>query len=234
MKLKKKEPSFIRRAFGIAPQSALWKALLIFQRAVNYEEVKIDIITAEMRDPSAKAKQLRRAGIIPCVISGSELKESLSIQIDQNTARQLKRTKRNGSQVTLQVEGKRYHTLIKDLEYNSLNNTIAHISFHVLESGKKVNSVADIVLLNKDKVQGVLEQMLTKVPHAAEPEHLLDLVTIDLDGFPIGTTLTIADIPEFQSDKIELQVDPSSLILRISDRKRGGDRAPEQDTEAAE
>lgn len=194
----------------------------------------MDIITAKMRDPEAKAKQLRRAGIIPCVISGSGLEESLSIQVDLNTAKQLKRTKRNGSKVTIQVDGKLYHTLIKDLEYNTLNDTVVHISFHVLESGKKVNSVADIALLNRDKLQGVLEQMLTRVPHAAEPEHLLDIVTIDLAGLPLGTTLTVADIPEFQSDKIELQIDPGSIVLRISDKKRGGNKLPDQNAEEEE
>lgn len=180
----------------------------------------MDIIKATMRDPAAKAKQLRRLGIIPCVISGAGLEKSLSVQIDQGTARQLKRTKRNGSKADIQVGGKIYHTLIKELEYNSLSDSIVHISFHVLDANKKVSSVADIVLLNKDKVQGVLERMQMQIPHAAAPEYLLDTVTIDLDGIPIGTTLTIGDIPEFQSDKIELQTDPENIILRISDKKR--------------
>lgn len=191
--------------------------------------ITMDIIQAEMRNPAAKAKQLRRSGIIPCVIGGAELKEPLLIQIDQNTARQLKRTTRAGSKVDIQVDGKIYHTLIKDFEYNSLNDAIVHISFYILGAGKKVNSVADIILLNKDKVQGVLEQMQLKVPHAAEPEYLLDTVTIDLNGVPIGTTLTIGDIPAFQSDKIELQADPDSIVLRIRDRKRA-----EANTETAE
>lgn len=194
----------------------------------------MDIIKAEMRNPAAKAKQLRRSGIIPCVISGAELKESLSIQIDENTARQLKRTKRDGSKVDIQVNGKVYHTLIKDLEYSSLNDAIVHISFHILNAGKKVNSIADIMLLNKDKVQGVLEQIQMKIPHAAEPENLLDVVTIDLDGIPIGTTITISDIPEFQSDKIELQADPDSIVLRIRDKKLAGAGASGDHTEAAE
>lgn len=194
----------------------------------------MDIITAKMRDPSAKAKELRRSGIIPCVISGAELKESLSIQLDQNTARQLKRTKRNGSKVNIQVDGKTYHSLIKDLEYSGLNDAIIHISFHVLESGKKVNSVADIVLLGRDKVPGILEQLQVQVPHAAEQEYLLDVVKIDLTDLPIGTTITLRDIPEFQSDKIELQTDPDTIVLRINDRKRGGVRTSEQNAEAAE
>lgn len=194
----------------------------------------MDIIMAETRNPETKAKQLRRSGIIPCVISGADLKESLSIQLDQNTARQLKRTKRNGSKVDIQADGKIYHTLIRDLEYNSLNDAIVHISFHVLDAAKKVNSVADIVLLNKDKVQGVLEQMQMKVPHAAVPQYLLDTVTVDLAGVPIGTTITVGDIPEFQSDKIELQVDPDSIVLRIRDKKRADARYAEATAEAAE
>lgn len=194
----------------------------------------MDIIKAEMRDPAAKAKQLRRSGIIPCVLNGAELKESLLIQINQNTARQLKRTRQDGSKVDIQADGKVYHTLIKDLNYSSLDDSIVHISFQVLDAVKKVNSVADIILLNKDKVQGVLEQMQLKVPHAALPEYLLDTVTIDLAGVPIGTTLTIGDIPEFQSDKIELQADPVSIILRIRDKKRAAASSSGANTEATE
>ena len=167
----------------------------------------MNMIKAEMRNPTAKAKQLRRAGVIPCVISGANLNESIRIQIDQNTALQLKRTKRNGSKIDIQVDNINYHTLIKDMEYNVLNDSVIHISFHILDAEKKMNSVADIILLNKDRVQGVLEQMQMKVPHVAMPEYLLDTVTVDLSDLPTGTVIRIGDIPEFQSDKIELQMD---------------------------
>lgn len=194
----------------------------------------METIKAEMRDPAAKAKQLRRSGIIPCVISGAELMHSVSIQMDQGTARQLRRTSRAGSKVDIQVGEKTYHTLMKDLEYNSLNDSIVHISFHILNAGKKVNSVADIVLLNKNKIQGVLEQMQMKIPHAAEPEYLLDTVSVDLDGLPNGTVFTVGDIPEFQSEKIELQVDPANLVFRISEKKRFDPRTPGSDAETEE
>ena len=177
-------------------------------------------ILAQKRDITAKPKQLRRSGIIPCIIYGAGLKESFSVQIDQSTARQILRTKRKGSKVNIQVEGKTYPTLIKDLEYNGLNNEILHISFQVLDAKKRFNSIADIVLVNKEKVSGVLEQMQMQVPHAAEPEYLLDTVTVNLENMPIGTILTIGDIPEFQSDKIELQADAGNIVLRISDKKR--------------
>ena len=184
----------------------------------------MDMIHADMRKADVKAKQLRRSGIIPCVIYGSGLEESLSIQIDQSTALHLKRTKRNGSMVDIQVDGKTYHTLIKDMEFDNLLDEVVHISFYLLEAGKKVNSVADIVLLNKDKVQGILEQIQMQIPHAAEPDYLLDTVTIDLDGRPAGTVILVEDIPEFTSDRIELRTDPGGIVLRINDKKRGDTR----------
>ena len=180
----------------------------------------MDSIQANLRDVEVKAKQLRRSGFVPCAIYGAGLEESLSVQISSSEARLLRKTKRTGSLVDVQVEGKRYHTLIKELDYNSINNEIVHISFQSLEKGKKANSVADIVLLNKDKAQGVLEQIQMQIPHAAEPEYLLDTVTVDLEDCPIGTVITVGDIPEFQSNNVELQTDPNSIVLRISEKKR--------------
>lgn len=187
----------------------------------NYQGgLEMKTIHTSLRDPNAKAKQLRRSGIVPCTIYGAGIEESLSIQISLSDAQQLKRTMRTGSLVDVTVGENRYHALIKDLDYNILNDEIIHICFQSLESGKKANSIADIVLLNKDKVQGVLEQIQMQVQHAAEPEFLLDTVTVDLEGCPVGTVIKVGDIPEFQSDNIELRTDPESIVLRINDKKR--------------
>ncbi len=193
----------------------------------------MDSIQADLRDVKVKAKQLRRFGFVPCVIYGSGLEESLSVQIPSSVANLLRKTKRTGSMVDVRVGEKRYHTLIKELDYNSIRNEIVHICFQVLEKGKKANGVADIVLLNRDKMQGVLEQIQMQVPHAAEPEFLLDTVTVDLEDRPVGTVITIGDIPEFQSSNIDLQTDPNIIVLRISEKKQSAEVTSDS-TESAE
>lgn len=187
----------------------------------------MNTIMAQKRDPAAKAKQLRRSGIVPCVIYGADLPESISAQINLNTARQLRRSKRNGSKLNIQLDGKNYPSLIKNLEYSRANDEVVHISFLVMDSGKKHNSVADIVLINKEKSAGILEQLQMQIPHAALPEYLIDIVTIDIEKIPVGTTLTIGDIPEFQSEKIDLQADSGNIVLRIKDKKRVETKIPE-------
>lgn len=49
---------------------------------------------------------------------------------------------------------------------------------------------------------------------------MIDTVTIDLDGLPAGTILTVNDIPEFRNEQIELQIKRDSVVLRIKDKKR--------------
>lgn len=179
----------------------------------------MDIIKVEKRDTRAKAKQLRRAGIIPCCVYGGALTDALSIQMDQKSAEQLQRTLREGSKVHLELDGKPLTVQIKELKADIISHQIEHIQFQALSANQKVNSVAHILLKNAELVPGVLEQMLFEVPFASLPKDMIDTVTVDLENKPIGTVITVADIPEFTSDAVELQVEPDSVVLRIADKQ---------------
>ena len=181
----------------------------------------MDIIKVEKRDPQAKAKQLRRAGIVPCCVYGGGLPDSLSIQMGQQTAEQLMRVKREGSKVRLDLDGKLIPVQIKEKTRNFADSKIEHIQFQALQADQKVNSVAHIFLKNAETVPGVLEHILFEVPFSALPGDMIDTVTVDLEGMAVGTVLTVRDIPEFQDERVELQIKSDSAVLRIGDKKRG-------------
>jgi large subunit ribosomal protein L25 len=182
----------------------------------------MDIIKVELRDRQAKAKQLRRAGIVPCCVYGAGLPAPLSLQMGQQTADQLLRVKREGSRVRLDLNGAQIPVQIKARTRNLADNKIQHIEFQALRADQKVNSVAHIFLKNTDALPGVLEQMLFEVPFASLPGDMIDTVTVDLEGRPVGTYLTVEDIPEFRSERIELQIRADSPVLRISEKKHAG------------
>lgn len=179
----------------------------------------MDVIKVEKRNEQAKAKQLRRSGLVPCCVYGGDLPDSISIQMDQRAANQLFRTKREGSKVTLDLDGRLISTQIKEKKKNMLNNEVEHFSFQALTEDQKINSIAHIFLKNADAVPGVLEQMIFEVPFSSLPADMIDTVTIDLEGLPAGTLLTVNDIPEFRNEGIELQIKKDSIVLRISDKK---------------
>lgn len=180
----------------------------------------MDIIRVEKRNHQTKAKQLRRAGIVPCCVYGGGLPDALSIQMGQQTAEQMLRVKREGSKVRLDLDGRLISVQIKEKTRNFADNKIEHIQFQALKADQKVNSVAHIILKNADIVPGILEQMLFEIPFASLPEDMIDTVTVDLEGMPVGTILTVDDIPEFRDERVEIQVKGDSTVLRISDKKR--------------
>ncbi|MDF2655523.1 MAG: rRNA E-loop-binding protein [Bacillota bacterium] len=180
----------------------------------------MDIITVQKRNTGTKAKHLRRSGLVPANIFGGTLQESISIQIDEATARRLVRQKREGSKLGLAFDEQVIPVQIKEKTQNTLSQEIVHISFQALRADQKVNSVIHILLKNMDKVAGILERIMLEIPYASLPADMIDTITVDLEGIRVGSVLTVADIPELQSEKIELQIDVDSIILRINDKNR--------------
>ena len=169
----------------------------------------MDVIKVEKRNEQAKANQLRRSGLVPCCVYGGDLPESISIQMDQQTANRLFHTKREGSQVGLELDGRVIPAQIKEKK-KMMSGQVEHFGFQALSANKKVNSITHIFLKNTELVPSTLEQMLFEVPFASLPADMID---------------TVKDIPEFQSDKIELQIDADSMVLRIVDKKRAVEEA---------
>ncbi|MEG1537503.1 MAG: 50S ribosomal protein L25/general stress protein Ctc, partial [Clostridiales bacterium] len=99
------------------------------------------------------------------------------------------------------------------------SNAITHISFQALKADQKVNSHAHVVLHNTDTVAGTLEKMVFEIPYAAFPEDMIDTIVIDLAGLPLGSVVTVGDIPAFKNGKAELQIDADTIVCRINDKK---------------
>lgn len=191
----------------------------------------MDVITVNKRDFAVKAKQLRRAGMVPGSVFGGPLPDSVSLQIDEVIARRLIRYKREGSKLKLDLDGQLIPVQIKEKALNTLNNEILHISFQALKADQKVNSVIHIILKNTEKITESMEAMLLEIPYTAFPENMIDTITIDIDGMAVGTVITVADIPELMSDKIDLQVGKEEIVLRISDKRRSAKQPMEQAAE---
>ena len=179
----------------------------------------MNIITVESRNRAKKAKQLRKDGIVPCTIYGGGLSESLLIQMDHNVAKRMLRSKQEGSKIEISLDNQVTLAQVKDVEINTINNEIVHICFQALEANKKVNSKAQIILENADKVVGILEQIIFEVPYSAFPSDMIDTVVVDLEGLAVGSFLTLEDVIDFKNEKIDLQVSADSMVLKISDRK---------------
>lgn len=184
-------------------------------------------LKAKKREAGSKGKQLRRAGIIPGVLYGKHMDESLVIQFSQKDVVLFLNSNSVGSKVELVVGKKKYLALLKEVTYTPVTLAIEHLSFQELKAGEKVTSKAHIALHHKEKVDGIVQQSLDEISFKALPQDLIDRVDIDLEGMEVGTTLLVSDLEIFKNNALEILSHPEDVVLTISEHKEFVEETPE-------
>ena len=189
----------------------------------------MNTLKAEKRSMAIKAKRLRREGFVTGNVFGREMKESLPIQIPKQDAERLLKTNKRGSQVMLEIDGQKMDVLLKEIDYDAMKNQIQEIDFQALVSGEKVHSVAEIQLLNHEKVTtGVLQQLLEEVSYRALPSALVEKVEVDVGDLKVGDSLKVRDLSIASDKDIDLMTDLDAVVATVS---AVHNNVPESETE---
>ena len=189
-------------------------------------------LKVQRRNMETKAKKLRREGYVTGNLFGKEIEGSIPLQIEKQEAERIERECMKGSQLYLELDGKTYDVLIKEMDYRPMDHQILEMDFQALVKGEKVHSVAEVILLNKEKVtEGVLEQLLEEIAYKPTPEELVEKVEIDCATLRLGDTLKVADLDIAKNDKIDLQTDLDAPIVSIL---ASNNEVPEDEEESAE
>ena len=176
----------------------------------------MNTLKAEKRSMDVKAKKLRREGFVTGNIFGREIKESIPVKIVKKDLDKLLKTNSKGSQIMLDVDGTKYDVLIKDVEFNPLKGQVDEIDFQALVSNEKVHSVAEIVIVNHDKVaDGVLQENMEEVNYKAYPSALVDKVEVDVAGLKVGDTIRVKDLSLAKDKDIDIKDDPEAVVLTV-------------------
>ena len=180
-----------------------------------------------------KAKKLRREGFVTGNVFGKKLAESIPVKIEKSAIEKLLKTSHKGSQIMLDIDGESYQVLIKDVEYNPLKGQVDEIDFQALVSDEKVHSVAEIVLVNHEKIaEGVLQEDLNEVAYMAYPASLVDQVMVDVGEMKIGDVIRVKDLSLAADPDITIKTNPESIVVSLMASHNV--EAPAEDTEAAE
>lgn len=174
----------------------------------------MNTLKAEKRN--AKAKALRREGYVTGNLFGREIEGSIPVKMAQKDVSEVLRYNDKGSQLFLEVEGKKYDVVIKEIDYDNMAKHVLDIEFQALVSNEKIHNTAEIILLNKEKVvEGVLEELLEEVSYKAYPADLVDKIKLDVGSLRIGDTIKVKDLDISKNDKIEVTTDPETIVVNV-------------------
>ena len=151
----------------------------------------MNTLKAEKRSMDVKAKRLRREGYVTGNVFGREIEGSIPVKMLKTEVDKLLKTDHKGSQVMLEVDGQTYDALIKEVDFNPLAGRVDEIDFQALVSNEKVHSVAEIVIVNHDKVE------------------------VDVAGLKVGDTIRVKDLSLAKDKDIDIKDDLEAVVLTV-------------------
>ena len=177
----------------------------------------MNTLKAEKRSMDIKAKKLRREGYVVGNVFGKKIEGSIPVKFHTLELEKFLKKAHKGSQIMLDVEGTQYDALIKDVAYNPVAGRIDEIDFQALVSNEKVHSVAEIVLVNHDKLEaGVLQQHLEEISFRALPSALVDKIMVDVGDMKVGDVIKVKDLAIAQDKDVDLKTDLEAAVVSVA------------------
>ena len=177
----------------------------------------MNTLKAEKRSMDVKAKKLRREGYVVGNVLGREIEGSIPVKMHRGEVEKFLKVDGKGSQIMLDIEGTQYDVLIKDIAYNPIAGGIDEIDFQALVSNEKVHSVAEIVLVNHDKLEaGVLQQHLEEISFRALPSALVDKIMVDVGDMKVGDVIKVKDLAIAQDKDVDLKTDLEAAVVSVA------------------
>jgi large subunit ribosomal protein L25 len=144
-------------------------------------------------------KKFRKNGLIPAVIYGHGLDNSITISLKYNEFVKVYRNSGNTSVVDLDIEGKKVHTLVHDVQYHPVKDTFVHIDFLSVNMKKAVEAEVPLTFVGIPapvKQDGaILQKIIEFVTVLALPDSIPHEIEVDLSKIEtISSVFQVKDL----------------------------------------
>ncbi len=173
-------------------------------------------IKGEVRSKTGKAaaRSARRNGRIPCELYGSD--DNIHFTVPVSGLKHLVYTP-DFKLAELEIEGKVYRTIMKDIQFHPVSENILHVDFLELKEGKEVKVEIPVQFTGMPvgvKSGGTLSQKVHRVQIKTKVEHLIGQVVLDVTDLELGQSVRVRDIEV--SDEIEILNSPGIPLASVN------------------
>jgi large subunit ribosomal protein L25 len=174
-------------------------------------------VQVEKRELHSKGKQLRRQGIIPAVLYGKHLEESVHLKMSQQEAEQLLKSSAISSKLELKIGKEKHMAMLKEATYTP-KRTVEHLCFQALKADEIVNSITHVILIGKEKVDGLVLQTLDEISYRALPSNMVERIEVNVENLTVGENIKVSDLPFSRNEDVEILTPLDSVVVTVSAR----------------
>ena len=166
-----------------------------------------------------QVRALRRQGLLPAVIYGPHMEEPVTISLDfREVTYRLPRIS-SSAIVTLDVDGNRYPTLVREKQRHPVTGAFLHLDFQAVKMDEKIRVMVAIELhgeapaVKNDNGIPVVSREVLEVE--AFPGDLPDRIVVDISELDeIGSAIYVRDLK--LPSKVTVLEDPDETVLVIT------------------
>lgn len=162
------------------------------------------------------ARRARAEGLVPAVVYGRAL-DALPIAVEAKAMQHALHTKAGTNVlVNLDVEGKRFLVVPREIQRHPIRGTLLHVDF--VNIARDVEITADVpVHLVGDahgvKMGGLIEHQLWEIKVEALPSKIPPAIEVDVSDLDIGQHLRVEDLPVPAG--VQILTPPEEIVASI-------------------
>ena len=144
------------------------------------------------------SRRLRRTGRVPAVVYGMGA-QPVTVSVDQTDLRVALTTEAGlNALITLDIDGGRQLSIIKDLQRHPVRREVLHVDFLRIDPDREVEVDVPLTLIGEAKkvtqASGMVDQVMHHLPLLAKPADIPTEVTADVSDLEVGSSLRVSDI----------------------------------------
>ena len=165
-------------------------------------------ISAKIRKTlGKKVKTLRQKGVLPAVLYGPGLKNSLSLEINSKEFEKIFGVVGESALISLEIDGKKSLVLVHEVKRDAISGTLIHVDFYQPKAGQVIETKVPLVFEGtapavKD-LGGTLVKNIQEVHIRALPENLPHQIVVNIENLKtFEDNILIKDLVLHQGVKI--------------------------------
>lgn len=153
---------------------------------------------------------------MPAILYGPAI-DSQPLSVDAKAMAQALHTEAGANVlINLEVDGRRYLTMPREIQRDPLRGTLVHVDLVNVARDVKINADVPIHLVGEApgvKMGGVIEHHLWELKVAAFPSDVPPAIEIDIAGLGIGDHLRVSDV--VVPSGVEVFSPPEEIIVSV-------------------
>lgn len=207
---------------------------------MSSENNTIEASTRETKTKSGLNK-LRSDGFVPGILYG-DIEKNISLSVKKSTLDYFLKTTNFKSKVfKINIDGKEYEVLPRDIEFDNISNQPIHVDFQKLSKNTKVVVWIPVKFLNEEKcpglkMGGVLNIVRRKVELSCPADNIPSELIVDLLEREIGESIHISAIklpegvfPTIKDRDFTIATVAAPTVVKEPEPAAGAEAAPAEE-----